>query len=194
MHNLSFDLRITFLQIVCFSLSCISSVSECSSNNFSLQRALTTFVDTSEVENSHAAGPSGNGDGSHSQQSHHSHREQTHLTRAQLISGLDLLLNCTAEYQAFNFTGVYELKGQTPLSIIQSCQQAAMSQLSSATFLLWIQQTTRSVLALPGDECQPLVRRVIVATIVKQWLAAETLTQEEALQATALLGQVRPSF
>lgn len=161
--------------LVFLTLCCISSMPRCgsASTNFSLHAALLSRFHTSDEENAQ--------------------RESSRLTDAQLISGLDLLLNSTAQYQAFNFTGVYELEGDTALRIIHSCQQAAAAQLSPAAFLLWMQQTEQSLLHLPGDECQPLMRRFIIATIVKQWLAAGNFSEKEDSQAIALMGKVGPN-
>lgn len=161
--------------LVFFTLSCITFLpgSSSSSPEFSLQSALMSRFKTEDGEILQSTA-----------------REPSHLTTAQLKDGLEVLLKSPAQYTALKFTGVYELEGDIALRIILSCQDAAASQLSVDAFLLWMHQTAQSLHNLPGDECQPLVRRFVVATIVKQWLSAGHMSAEEEVQATALLAQV----
>lgn len=185
-RNLTYTVLLTIL-----SLSCISSVpeSDSSSSNFSLNASLMSKCHVSEEDTfqMHTRGVLG------SSYRYNNFREEP-LTKLQLIDGIDILLDSTAQYRAFNFSGVYELKDTTALTIIQSCQQAASSQLSSSAFMLWMQQTQQSLLELGGDECQPLMRRFIVATIVRHWLTVGMQGAAEETQATALMGQVSTSF
>lgn len=119
-------------------------------------------------------------------------REPAQLTPAELRSGLDVLLSSRAMYKLLGFTGAFELQNKVATQIIQSCEALSDSLFNSDPFKAWMQLTQASLRQLAGDECQPLVRRFVAATMVQQWIAAgKNFSSEVEKVAMELLVQVR---